>query len=134
LLLCDCFLQNCRRLVLCRNVICAVCPIFPCKGPLNHFFTFIILNIIYTVYLCNTSIMIRLIIISDTFLARLCELYGELSYSPWRRRRRPRPDFRLKFRCSKIFFTITLSFSLGINFKLLIYVSYHQPHLMRQGS
>jgi len=40
------------------------------------------------------------------FLARLYEVYGELSYSP----RRPRPNFRLKFWCSKIFFTLTLSF------------------------
>jgi hypothetical protein len=46
------------------------------------------------------------IVFVRTFLSRLYEVYRELSYSP----RCPRLDFRLKFWCSKIFFTITLSF------------------------
>jgi hypothetical protein len=58
--------------------------------------------------LCSISITKLFFHTWLTFLARLYKVYGELSYSP--RRRRPRPDFRLKFWCSKIFVNITLSF------------------------
>jgi hypothetical protein len=53
---------------------------------------------------------IDFLVLQHWFLARLYEVYGKLSHSPKHRRLHPCPDFRLKFWCSKIFFTITFSF------------------------
>ena len=60
-----------------------------------------------------------------SFLARLYEVYGELSYSP--RRRRPRTQFWLKFWCSCTFFTVPSKVFMGFiwNFKYMFLIITH---------
>jgi hypothetical protein len=74
--------------------------------------------------ICQTLHLFLLSVSLTSFLARLYEVYGELSYSPWRWR----PDFRLNFMCSKIFFTITFFLFLQLstsNFKYMFLIIYH---------